>query len=237
MNSNTDLPPQPQPASPLGVSNISQRSLTYSNLFQGRLNRGGYLLGHILVGMGIWIVSTPLILVLGIFLSSEVALMIISILVVVIATFFSISLSIRRLHDLNKSRFLIFVLFPVYLFALLYMGFSAVGLKSQFTIFLSYLDIPYRVVYLISACYLCLWPGSKTENKYGKPSTHWTWKEILGFATPPPEESTTSTSIAASKTPWLTKIMLKMILGMLLFVVSLIVIAFGISFIRGFFQI
>jgi hypothetical protein len=102
--------------------------------------------------------------------------------------------------------------------------------------FLSYLDIPYRLVTFISAFYLYLWPGSKTENKYGKPSTHWTWKEILGFAEPPPEEATISTSTVASKTPKLTKLMIKMILGMVLFVVSLVVIAFGFSFIRGFFQ-
>ena len=224
-------------SSPLGISNISQRSSTHSNLFQGRLNRGGYLLGHILVGMGIWVVSTILTLVFGIFFGSEFAFKIIISLAAIITIFFSISLSIRRLHDLNKSGFLIIVLFPAYLFALLYWGFSAAGLKSQFTVFLSYLDIPYKIVSLISACYLFLWPGSKTENKYGKPSTHWTWKEVLGFAVPPPEGSTTSTNIVASKTPRLTKIMLKIILGLILFVLSLIVIAFGIGFIRGFFQI
>jgi uncharacterized membrane protein YhaH (DUF805 family) len=217
----------------LKASDDSRGSSIYSNLFHGRLNRGGYIAGHFLVGFGIWIFSTIFGLVF-IFLGSEVAYKIISILIVVIATFFSISLTIRRLHDMNKSGLLIFAIFPIYIFALLYWGFSAVGLKSQYTLSLSYLDIPYKIVTLISALYINLWPGSKTENKYGKPPTHWTWKEILGFAAPTPGESTTSTTIGVSKTPRLTKIMLVMILGMILFILSLIILVFGIDFIRGF---
>jgi uncharacterized membrane protein YhaH (DUF805 family) len=227
---------QPKSSSPLGVSDISQRSSIYSNPFQGRLNRSGYLAGLFLLGFGIWIVSTMLTLVFVIFLGSEVAFKIILSLSAVIATFFSISLTIRRLHDLNKSGFLILALSPIYIFALLSWGISAMGLKSQFTVFLPYLDIPYRLVALISECYLLLWPGSKTENKYGKPSTHWTWQEILGFAAPQPK-TPASTNSVVSKTPKLTKIMLVMILGMILFILSLIVLAFGIDFIRSFFQI
>jgi len=154
---------QLKPSSSPGVSNTSQRSSVFSHFFQGRLNRRSYFFGHILVGIGI-ITLTPFMPIIGVFLGAEATtLMGIAFSSAVIAIFYSISFTARRLHDLNKSGLLPLIYLPAYLIFLLNLWPVITGSNAQYMIFssppLSHLYSLYNIVITVFIIYLLFWPG------------------------------------------------------------------------------
>jgi uncharacterized membrane protein YhaH (DUF805 family) len=198
-----------------------------------RLNRAGYIAGTIVAAFlitALFVISYSL---LSKFVDISTALAI-SLPILIIEFYFIASFTIRRLHDLNKSGYLVIILLPNLILPTLILALLLI-MKSSFEaspIFLAITNTTSNGIYTIYnfICsifwlYVTFWPGTKGNNKYGFPSTHWTIKEIFGFAKP------ASTGYAGPTTNPV-KPLLKILIGLMLFFLAFLAIIFAIIFIK-----
>jgi uncharacterized membrane protein YhaH (DUF805 family) len=233
----------PIPVSSLVLPSTTSKKTYFSKLFSGRLNRAGNILGGVFLIFVIMVLSAVSFVPLLIFVNIQIAIAVFLPLVFIVLTFFTASLNIRRLHDLNKSGYLYLILLPGYILSLLNIivtillsfnyaasTFSLINIIDN-TLFLGIYRI-YSYVSFFFGIYLIFWPGTKGDNKYGHPSKHWSIKEIFRLAEP---------SVLETKKPShelnFAKLLLKIMLGMIIFVIVLVAALFAYNFIRGFLHI
>ena len=174
------------------VSKVSKGDI-HSGLFAGRLNRSGFVIGIVtvaVISILLGIIFTPLFQKI----SNRFVLVFVSVLILSF-TFYNVSFTLRRLHDLNKSSLWLLVFLPGLLLILLATAegissgifgakypmtqtlFSITNAKNSIVGLLGLISAVANLsyIYLVSA------PGYKKTNKWGPPSTHWKVKEILGW--------------------------------------------------------
>jgi uncharacterized membrane protein YhaH (DUF805 family) len=209
----------------------------FSRLVTGRINRAGNIVGPIVAAVffATLFVITYSLLSAVVGLSTAVA---ISLPIYFVSIYFIIiSFTIRRLHDLNKSGYLVIFLLPSLMLPTLIQALTIIAISfTQVTPVLAFINTIttnsiYPIYNFISGIfwlYVTFWPGTKGNNRYGIPSTHWTIKEILGFAKP---ASSTTSYINPKTNP--VKPLLKILLGLVLFLVAFLAIIFAIIFIKN----
>ena len=237
----------PQQETPIVAATISSPALTaiipvqhssyFTKLFHGRLNRGGFLMGCFASVSGLAVALTILAIPLSFIIGIKVTLALVVVIFTIVSNFYLVSLQIRRLHDINRSGYYLLGSLPYTLFSVLSSGLVVAAMTTgeknitlpQMPTFVA--GILTIFSYLSSILFLCLlfWPGTKTANKYGIPSTHWTIKEIFGFTTPQPQNTATTLNpgaplppSTASKT---SKLFIKIFIVLVIIVVILVTLA------------
>lgn len=195
----TPLPnptPAPMPApAPVLPPSVPQRSML-QRLFSGRLNRTGYILGGLAVAGTIAVVSMALFAGLSIFLNPAQVTPILLSLAFVFLLFYGFSLSLRRLHDLNRSWWWLLLFLPSEIGTVIFLIASFVpSVQIQLVVALqavpSFVETIFTTIRWIAnifSLYMLLWPGTSGENNYGLPTASWGIKEVLGFREPKLQE-------------------------------------------------
>lgn len=181
-----------------------------TRFFAGRVNRREYIAGILIVSVAIAIISTILFAIFSFFFNTNVITAFLLCMVFVVFLFYAFSLSLRRLHDLNRSGLFLLLFLPGEVGTLLYLIASFAG-SLQVTILQllrtipPYIDIVFTAIRWIAnvfILYMLLWPGNEETNKYGPPINGIRIKETLGLTTPQPvmkdevmaEETTATTN-------------------------------------------
>jgi uncharacterized membrane protein YhaH (DUF805 family) len=144
---------------------ITQTTVAPGGMFQRRIGRLGYFLGHVyaLAGLVGVIAAYALLALLATVTkmpSDSIVWRLLNVLIfafgavwVIADMIVAVSLGVRRLHDLNQTGFLFFLIL-----------------------------VP--LVGLVLALYLLFAPGKKDPNNYGNASTGYRYWETLGFKRP-----------------------------------------------------
>lgn len=177
------------------VSKVSKISKTVhkSGFFSGRLNRSGFVIGSLVVVF----VSVIVVMLLYplLFKISHVASVVFPFLMLIVASIYGVSLTLRRFHDLNRNGLWLLIYLPtalLELYTLAYVAGSLIfgphssaeqGLFATLESIKSLIGILAFLTFVstFSLFYLVARPGYKKVNKWGHPVKHWKLKEILGW--------------------------------------------------------
>lgn len=202
-------------------------------LFTGRLNFPAYILGNIATATAASTISVIGVL-LSISLKSMIVAAVTALAVLLIHLFFSASLTVRRMHDLNLPGYMALFLLPLYLvsyvtiFASMTKGLLDINWFALIT-GISMLSM-YAVYFYVGQgfdLYVTFWPGTKGNNKYGKPSNHWSIEEVFCLAEP--AEPGAYVPKGMSK---FVKILLRLTIALAIFIVVFLAIAFGLIYLK-----
>ena len=204
------LVPQPVPLSePLKqILNTPPHVSFLTRLFTGRVSRSGYIAGILTVGIALTAIAMLLFALLSLVFDRTLETAFLLGMVFIVMLFYAFSLSLRRLHDLNKSGWFLLFFLPgeigtFFFLVVTFAGSVNVSVLHLLQAIPSYVDITFTVIRWIAnvfTIYMLLWPGTSEPNKYGHPTGKLNLKEILGFSNPKPVEQTEpqTESIASS---------------------------------------
>lgn len=195
------------PTAPIPANSTNIKTY-FSRLFNGRLNRSGNVLGIVTVAGAVTVIS--MILFSGLILISNpvVARAIPLVLAFIVVLFYLFSLSLRRLHDLNRSGWWLLLFLPGEIGTIIFLSANFVpSLQTEIISILKvippFIDTIFTVMRWITnafSLYMLLWPGTDGVNNYGAPTASWGIKEVLGFREPKlqevaPEETTETIAV------------------------------------------